>query len=56
MKGLVKQATGALFLLIGIAAGARVMYALLVPLLPILLCAAALIIVYVVALRFWDRL
>lgn len=56
MKGWMKRATGALFLLLGIAAGARLIFALLMPLLPLLIWALALIVVYAVALGFWRRL
>lgn len=56
MKGWTKRAAGALLLLLGIAAGARVIYSLLRPLLPLLICALALIVVYSVLLGFWRRL
>lgn len=56
MKGIVKRAASALFLLLGIATGARVMYALLSPVVPLLVWVAVLIIIYYVALGFWQRL
>jgi len=56
MKGWMKRTTGALFLLLAIAYGARIIYALLVPLLPLLICALVLIFIYAVALGFVRRL
>jgi hypothetical protein len=56
MKGLLKQATGALVLLLAIAIGARVIFNLLVPTLPIIIGILALIVVYQVAFGFWHRL
>ncbi len=51
-----KRATGALLLLLGIAVGARVIYSLLAPLLPLLISGFALVIVYAVTLGLWRRL
>jgi hypothetical protein len=56
MKGWTKRATGALFLLLGIAVGARIVFSLLVPVLPWLIWAVVLIGVYYLALGFWRRL
>jgi hypothetical protein len=56
MKGGMKRATGALLLLLGIAIGARVIYALFLPLLPLLICGLLLLGIYRLALGFWNRL
>jgi hypothetical protein len=56
VKSLMKRATGALFLLLGIAVGARVILALLAPVLPLVLSAAVLVIVYAITLGLWRRL
>jgi hypothetical protein len=56
MEGLARRALGALVLLLGIALGARVIYSLFIPLLPLLICGVALLVVYHVATRFWRRL
>ncbi len=56
MKGITKHISGALFLLLAVAVGARIVYALLMPLLPLLIVALVLVLVYAVALGFLRRL
>jgi hypothetical protein len=55
MKGWMKRISGALFLLLAVAYGAQIIYALLAPLLPLLISAAVLISIYAVALGFVRR-
>jgi hypothetical protein len=56
MKGWLKRTSAAITLLLGVAVGARVVYALLVPLVPVLIFALVLILVCAVALGFVRRL
>lgn len=56
MKGWMKRTTGALLLLLGVAAGSRLIYALLVPELPLLVYGLLLLGVYAIALGFVRRL
>lgn len=55
MKGWLKRATSALVLLVGIALSARLIYGLLLPLLPLLICALVLIGIYAVVFGFWRH-
>jgi hypothetical protein len=56
MKHWVKHVTAALLLLLGIAIGARVIFNLLLPTLPIIIGILALLAIYKVALGLWHRL
>jgi hypothetical protein len=56
VKGITKRISGALFLLLAVAVGARIVYALLLPLLPLLVFGVVLVLVYAVALGFLRRL
>ena len=50
-----RRVIGAVLLLVGIAVGARVVYGLLVPLVPAAFAVAALAVVYLVVFQRWRR-
>ena len=56
MKAWTRNVAGALFLLLGIALGARLIFAVLVPLLPLIIYGLFLAGVLAVALGFWRHL
>jgi hypothetical protein len=56
VKGWMKRTAGALLLLLAVAAGARVIFALLMPLLSLLVYGLLLIGIYALVLGFFRRL
>jgi hypothetical protein len=56
MKGLIRRTTAAILLLLAVAFAARVIFALLVPLLPLLIYGLGLVLVLAAALGFLRRL